>query len=732
MCKSPTYAAQIYPEQVERLRDACYDEAFPAAVRQRNDGIIALLAETDLDADALVQLDTDALDSDVLATVSSATHRLLRASLSVRETDTTALFASQAGDRLTPEDIDDIVRRAAVVAGVRPYEPGGGRGDPSGVTATAVGREAEPYDGPNGDLVGICRDETDSAEYERTLTALHNSSRELMRAESKADICRVVAETARDVLDLEEAAVHLFDPDESVLQPVAYDRDATLTRDPTTVPAEDSSIIGHVFTTGELTIVDDISHSDLLCTPTDLQSGVFLPLGDHGTVMTGSTEQGVFDEQTVTLVGILAATAEVALDRTEREEQNREWGERVARQRDELETLAQINAVVQEVRHALLQATTREELEQTVCDHLVTSEFYEFAWIAGPEQSGRQAVTLTTAGGDDEELEQLSTAATADVPNVSEGVRQSDEVTVIRSIQNDSDLPDALKDLAADLDFHSCLVVPLTYGNTAFGVLGIVSPHPDAYSEREQFALETLGETIAFAISSVQQRQLLLTDSVVELEFRGTDDEGFFIELSNRFDCRCTLEGMAPGSEGKLLHYVTVSDVSLGRVVAAAEQSNQIQEHRLIEEGEERCLLEVNMSASAPKRLVRAGACIQSAEADCGDTRIVAEVSPDADIRELVDVLRAIYPGLELASRQTVDRPIQTATEFREGLGDRLTDQQRSSLRAAYFAGYYEWPRRSTAQEVADSMEITSPTLHHHLRHSHRKLLESLFETDAL
>lgn len=46
----------------------------------------------------------------------------------------------------------------------------------------------------------------------------------------------------------------------------------------------------------------------------------------------------------------------------------------------------------------------------------------------------------------------------------------------------------------------------------------------------------------------------------------------------------------------------------------------------------------------------------------------------------------------------------------------------------AYRAGYFDWPRESTAEEVADRMDISSPTFHYHLRRSEETLLSGLFD----
>jgi len=51
-------------------------------------------------------------------------------------------------------------------------------------------------------------------------------------------------------------------------------------------------------------------------------------------------------------------------------------------------------------------------------------------------------------------------------------------------------------------------------------------------------------------------------------------------------------------------------------------------------------------------------------------------------------------------------------------------------LEAAFRAGYYDWPRGSTAEELADSLELTGPTLHGHLRKAERTVLAWLLGPD--
>lgn len=57
-----------------------------------------------------------------------------------------------------------------------------------------------------------------------------------------------------------------------------------------------------------------------------------------------------------------------------------------------------------------------------------------------------------------------------------------------------------------------------------------------------------------------------------------------------------------------------------------------------------------------------------------------------------------------------------------------LTDRQRAAVEAAYFSGFFEWPRDSSGEEVAESLDITSPTFHQHVRAAENKVFTALFD----
>jgi hypothetical protein len=126
--------------------------------------------------------------------------------------------------------------------------------------------------------------------------------------------------------------------------------------------------------------------------------------------------------------------------------------------------------------------------------------------------------------------------------------------------------------------------------------------------------------------------------------------------------------------------------------------------------------------------LVERGATIHELTAGGGTQRVVSAVPAGTDVRNFVAGLTDAVPGTELRTKREREQAAESATAFRSSLQESLTEKQSAVLQAAYHAGYFEWPRGSTAEELADSIGITSPTLHNHLRRAQQKLLQSFYE----
>jgi predicted DNA binding protein len=304
---------------------------------------------------------------------------------------------------------------------------------------------------------------------------------------------------------------------------------------------------------------------------------------------------------------------------------------------------------------------------------------------------------------------------------VSEAVRTG-EVRVIESV-SDRHRAAVLGDDASGSE-TSAVVAPLSYREKTYGALLVYADREDAFGEQELSVFAELGARIGNGINSVEQRSLLLADTIVELEFRHTDRSDPFVDLSASTGATTNLKGVASTSDASLTCYLEAEGVSGASFLEVATTHDEVEDVRLVTEGDP-SLLEVTVSSSAVHTLSSAGATVKTFRVERGEGRLVAEVAPDADLKALARAVESAYPDTGVISKRRVERSVQSDESFRRDLEDRLTDRQQTAMETAFSAGYYDWPRESTAEEVAAAMDISSPTLHEHLRAGERKLLES-------
>lgn len=431
------------------------------------------------------------------------------------------------------------------------------------------------------------------------------------------------------------------------------------------------------------------------------------------------------------------------------------YHEQLETERSRNDRLEGVNAVTRRFRSVaqeLLEASAHDEVETDCCRALVDGPAYQFAWIDRTTRTGERQNWRTSSGIDPEAADRLlpdawdGATAAFDDTTAFDGSQShqssvdSDDVTGSDGGSSNESLRDepsasetVVTNVAGQVDEEyvegTLARVCVSYGDTVYGTLSVVTDREGAFDRDELAWLETIGRQVGYAIAAVRRRNLLLSDTVVELEFVCRDEQSFFVDASAQLGCRFEIDSFVPVSESTQLYYVTLQDGSPATVFELAEADPGIDDCRLIETYEDGWRVEFIVEGSSPTlTLTEYGVTVLETVVENGEATIAAECAGGADLRTIVDGLRSVFSDSELAGKREVERTVQTAHEFREGLADRLTDRQESALRAAYFGGYYDWPRESTAEEVADAMGVSSPTLHNHLRKGQHELLRTFFD----
>jgi HTH-type transcriptional regulator, bacterioopsin transcriptional activator and related proteins len=412
-------------------------------------------------------------------------------------------------------------------------------------------------------------------------------------------------------------------------------------------------------------------------------------------------------------------------DITETKEQQLELG----RQRDELETLNQINTVIRRVNQGLVQATTREEIERQVCDTLIDSKLYHAAWIGEVDTGIRDVMPKTGDRHGSGLFEQPLDINAVDA--ISIAVESGD----IQIIRDSSDLPSelAISDSGGGGTVgswqSSAAVIPVIYQETVYDVLVAYSSRANAFSVREQAVLFELGKTIGLAINAVERKEALLTDEIVELEFEIPDPSVFFVRASDELAAEFEIEGITSQSDGSYLQYFAVTGVPAERVLEFASSDSSIEHARIVTDHEEGALLEFIVEGpSLATALAEYGGTIRTARFTEGKGTVVAAFSRTVDVRNVVEAIQSIFARTELISKHERERSVDSNRKFQATLEEMLTERQRSTLETAYYAGYFEWPRDSSGEDVADSLDVAPATFHQHTREGIQKLVETFIE----
>ena len=399
----------------------------------------------------------------------------------------------------------------------------------------------------------------------------------------------------------------------------------------------------------------------------------------------------------------------------------KEREERLRRQRDELEELDRINALIRDVNQALVGATTREEIAGAVCGRLAEADQYGAVWMGDrPADAPDELYTYHATdggrptGGADAEAGDTST--------------DGDERPFVLPATSASGTPTAAEWTEGDADdARHGTVVPLSFERTVYGALALTTDRADGFDDRELEVLEELGEIIGHAIDATASRRLLTADGVIELEFVTGRDPAF--APAAELDCSVTLDSIVLAAADRLVVYQRIDgeDPAVAADLLADEPG--ITAAEVLERDGDACVVECTVAAdSLLVPLVKHGANVRFARAEDG-VRVAAEVAPDVDVRSLVDRVQSAQPDAELVAKRELDQPLDEHG-VESGLDPDLTDRQAQALEVAYRAGYFEWPREHTAEEVAERMDITSATFHNHLRKAEQTLISAFFEAD--
>ena len=579
------------------------------------------------------------------------------------------------------------------------------------------------------ELRGSLQDITEQKERELALESLHESTRGLLTTETVDDATALIVETADSVFEFEATGIFLYDEATNLLEPSSLSDsfERYCDGEPEGVGPGTESVLWHSYVTETHSVVDGgEADGDLLAS--EAGTRVVVPIGSHGVFVAVNGGGGVEDAGR-RLVETLVATAEAALDRLASEARLRERDAEIAEQNERLRRQVRINETIRSVHQSLIGATGQAELEADVCERLTDGDDVAFAWIGGLDPAGDHVEPRAWAGND-QYLDAVSLARDDGSPEPAVETASTGEPTVVKNVAQAVQREDWRRSALAS-SLQSVCAVPIVLEEYRYGVLAVYATEPNAFGDLETSVFDELGRSIANALTSITTKQALNSDTHRTLTLRVTDADDLLTTIARATDSTVGYEGLGTRSEGETRLFVRTSGVDPSTVSDVLDDRHSVRSYRLVSEREGELVFEVTVSGDTiVSRLVRHGGRPQSIEADFDGMDIEVDLPVATDVRAFVEMLGE-NTTVELLSHRERTRPLQTTRGVVETILDELTDRQVEVLRTAYRAGFFEWPRDSTGEELAAMLDVSQPTVNRHLRLGQQRIMRQLFDLDS-
>jgi PAS domain S-box-containing protein len=413
----------------------------------------------------------------------------------------------------------------------------------------------------------------------------------------------------------------------------------------------------------------------------------------------------------------------MATDISERRQYERE----LERQREQLAALDELNDVVRGITEAVIEQSTRDEIERVVCERLADSDSYRFAWTAAADSGSR--LDPRVAAGVDGYIDDLSVSDRVDDPTdrgpIGAAVRNR-EMRISRNLL-EGDTPEQLRADAREFGYRSLAAIPVVHQGMSYGVLCVCSERPDAFAAKERTVVGQLGDVIGHAIAAIDRKRALMSDEVVELDVgipNFLDPEGESVPT----DGTISIARVTPVSDDEYLMYGTASDGAMETIHALRDRRPEWGDVHTFDDRDGEVRFEQRLSDPPIASIVADyGGSVDTGTIEDGAYSATIRFPPGTNVRRVVDRLQETYLDVRIDGQRQVVRETPLSSRVPSTLVDGLTDRQRAALEAGYFGGYFDWPRHRSGEEVAASLGIGASTFHQHVRKAQRKLLDATF-----
>ena len=561
------------------------------------------------------------------------------------------------------------------------------------------------------------------SEREQYLESLNRTIQQANHPESDETL-ELPFDTIRNSLDASIASIWLYDEETGSLELVEK-KQFDQTVDIEEVESVLHSQIWSAFTDRSKQTFDE-TIAESAESDTKRLNGALLPLGNHGVFLVANNEEWNLSEPDWHLLETVAGIAEATLDRQEYESAIERKNSELERQNERLRRVERINEVFQRLSDVLASASTRREILTAACDELATIENIAFVWAGGFDTATEQLEKVHLAGEPDGYFDAIAPEWEATETEPSWVAATTRNPQTVQNVRSPTPMQDWRKE-AIQRGVRSVVSLPLLYDEELHGILTVYLQDARVLDEEVRGVFDRLSGLVARTINGIERKRALVGDRVTELKLRLHSDEHAAIRLVSELDCQFVLEGVVPADD-ESFHVFAGIDTPPDQLLDFVETASVVETATVVTERESDYLYECAVTGDCfLEFLLEHNVVPKTLMANSKSAHTVLDLPGEKSVSEFMHAFRHRYPEVELVSKRRRERTVRAPAGFRADIEQSLTRRQLEVLKTAYFGGYFEWPRDTSTEELAEMLGVTHPTISRHLREAHRRVLNEIF-----
>jgi PAS domain S-box-containing protein len=425
--------------------------------------------------------------------------------------------------------------------------------------------------------------------------------------------------------------------------------------------------------------------------------GSYFPVGNDGVLRVG----GKPDASVTEAVESVVSSTEGALDRVEGRNEILELTKELEEREKKLEQLSETDEAIRKLMSRLPDVGGREGVEKSACETLTDVRGWSFGWVG--ERSEKDGLRVRAAT-ERYPAEAISKASGCD-GSPAKRVLSEGDVVVVDSIAKEPD--SKWRKTVLEEGYLSVAAVPISHSERTYSVLEIYSEDRGTFSGSAEI-LTDVGRMLGYAVSSEDRRNIVFGDSYEEVTVAVSGVRTPMRRLAEAADGEVSIKGYSTAPDGYVVRATVEGNTDEVASKAGVESSGSEIKAKV---GSCRIL----------ETVTEFGGRLRGCRSQNGEVQVRVELTSGGTARELVDALSERFGDARLVSNKRKEK-----SDIGGDLSDSLTERQMEALKTAYHEGFFEVPRESTGDEIAEKMGISGPTFHRHLRLAEKEIFDGV------